>query len=137
VGEDSICAFPVDPDRCGQPLLDITGVRDVMGRLRSVTSRFGYPRWSLPNFDPLPTNQPYEWCGYGYDRRSFFTREWAATSASEPDTSTIVGNMATNAQVDATGNALAAEPWDRERELNVGGLVEIRNANDRCVLPPR
>ena len=123
--EGGPCGYPFDPHRCNDPLLHIEGVRDVMGRLRSVKSRFAYPRWSLPTFDPLPTNQPWEWSGYEYDRRSYFTGEWTATSTTEPVVGSIVPNAATNLDVQTTGGALAATPWVRERETEVGGLVSI------------
>ena len=99
-----------NPDRCGDPVFEIHGVRDVMGRLRSVTSTSGYPVFDLATYAPLPNPHQSDWRGYTYDGAGFFTREWTGAFA-DPPTVSLSPNSISNAAVDALGNTLGAEPW--------------------------
>ena len=120
---DAYCDGNYDASRCGGPVLQIDAVRDVMGRIASLESRFGHP---MTAGSPLPDSaHDTSWHGYTYTRRGYLQRDWNHLGA-DVVTSSVLANTDTDLAVDALGNSLpTAIALDQLREPDVGSLVSI------------
>ena len=110
--------------------MKISAIRDVLGRVRSVNTRFGHP---MNNNGQQMDDELHEnrWRGYTYAKRGFLKRAWEKdeNAYSPVDTHTLIPNAITNADLNDVGNNNNAQPWDRLRDSAVGSLNQIVNNN--------
>ena len=125
---DAYCDGSYDASRCVGPVLQIDAVRDVMGRIASLESRFGHP---MTAGSPLPDSaHDTSWHGYTYTRRGYLQRDWNHLGA-DVVTSSVLANTDTDLAVDALANSLpTAIALDQLREPDVGSLVSIGESGE-------
>jgi RHS repeat-associated protein len=121
------CGGAWDP-RCADPLLEIGAVRDVMGRIGSLTWRHGHPVFDGDGDLDLSHDPAQPWRGFAYDGQGQLAREWIHSGQSGiADTTALVNHHLTGADVAAIGQASGAVAWDWVREPGVAGLVSIES----------
>ncbi|GEM_PF-4314056 len=93
-----------DSSRCAKPLMKISAIRDVLGRVRSVNTRFGHP---MNNNGQQVDDELHEnrWRGYTYAKHGFLKRAWEKDEKgySPVDTHTLIPNAITNTDLNDVG----------------------------------
>lgn len=120
------CGGSWDTTQCGKPLLEISALRDIMGRIVSIKSSFGYPQFiggSLVN-----STHPSTWRGYSYTCEGFLDGVWELPqNMPEVSTGGLESYAITRTEIQTLGSN--STKWNYVRELAVGNLIEIVNSS--------
>jgi RHS repeat-associated protein len=110
---------------CGRPLLDISIVRDPVGRVGVNQMRWGNPRFT--NGQLLTDLQPVRWRGYTYGARGTLDQLFEAEF--EPPPPPPAPYSATASAVAAAGQQ--ATLWTYDRDPITGSILDLRSTNTR------
>lgn len=120
---------------CARPLLTISTLRDVMGRIASLNWQFGHP--VIQGNTLISTNHPQPWRGYTYNPMGELHQSWEHAGVGTSVTpSGLESHHVTAANIQQLG--VGSELWEYERETTVGSPTAIVNPStgvERWSLP--
>ncbi|RMG17759.1 MAG: hypothetical protein D6729_08235, partial [Deltaproteobacteria bacterium] len=132
---DAYCGGSYDPAACGDPLLEISLLRDAAGRVASESWRFGHPVLDGAGTRVPGVAHASRWQGYRYGPRGELATVWEGEDA---DVGALVQRRVLESDVEAVATAAGARRWDYVREAGEPSLREIRSGTDlRLSLGPR
>lgn len=121
---DAYCGGLWNATYCALPVLSIEAQRDVVGRIVSLSSQFGFP--ILNSGTLVPNDHPRTWRGYAYNAMGQVSNVWEHEGMPTPVVTTslkITGISPTElAQI---ANLSGANPVLYKREVHVGGTSKI------------
>jgi len=127
---DDYCGGVFSESRCAKPLLKISAIRNVMGRIASLNTRFSHPMED--NGTPVDDAFHWDrWRGYTYYKRGFLARsmERETQGYDAVDTSILEPNAIDSVDLNNVAYGSGAESWIRYRDVKVGSMRMIRNAS--------
>lgn len=118
---NAYCGGTWDASSCGQPLLEVDVLRDVVGRVASLQWKYGNPVSTTPAARAAP------WRGYTYSALSRLEKSFEDEGVTTPvSTAGLATHTITETQVTTLG--VRSAEWDFEREPLVGSTTAVREA---------